>query len=150
MIYPHLSFWQDAGHSELPRPPRAASQTGLYEGILQAELVLGQLSADCSGNGICKVMPVGASGNQCTSVRTTLIRQSPQQLHIIFYRQNTCDCIHERVFDREKFVLEEVFLLPVWVIRELRLNEGVGIANGEYPLMHFGKYSLASFPLFSI
>lgn len=149
MIYPysligHEGLWQ--GRADFNWRYHLTS----VEGVLQAELTLGQLSANCSGTGICKVLPVGASASSCTSVRSTLVRHSPFRLDILFYRREACSCLDQHVFQRKSFVLNEVFVLPDWVTEKLQLPEGLCIADGTYPLTHFKDFSLGRFALVGI
>jgi len=119
-----------------------------FSSIINAELVVGKLSANCRGNGICKMLPLGSVVAKCSALRCTLIRRDLDQLNIVFFPQDCCPGMRKKVFSSDSFVIEEPFQLPAWVRKALSYNGESLIPAGVYPILHFRECAFISFRLY--
>ncbi|HKK78526.1 MAG TPA: hypothetical protein VJ933_02810, partial [Phaeodactylibacter sp.] len=107
----HRRSW----HSAFPDYPY---QLGVSN-VVNADVIIGNLSANCKGNGICKMLPRDQFAAKCSAVKSTLVKRSQGQLDIVFYTQECCGKTYDRAFAHRAFTLEESFQLPLWVRRSL-------------------------------
>lgn len=116
--------------------------------ILNAELILGTLSSNCRGQGICKVLPLGSNAaEQCSSVRATLMKVNQHRLHILFYPQHSCHKVRRRLLSKNIFIVEEPFQLPNWVCNKLSFSGTPVIPAGQYSIFSFDGAVLVHFQL---
>lgn len=135
----HRRSWHDAF-------PDGPYQLGVGN-VVNADVIIGSLSANCKGNGICKMLPRGQFAAKCSAVKSTLAKRSQDQLDIVFYTQECCDKTYDRVFAHKAFILEEPFQIPFWVRRSLSFRKQRQIPAGSYPILTLKECVLVSFEL---
>lgn len=107
---------------------------------LQAEVVLGVLSKDCRGLGICKIVPTNTLTRKCSVTTARLEKLSDERLRFSFDAGSICKVLLCRQFLRGKFTMEEDFTLPEFVLTGLELERNV-ISRGDYPVLNrWGHY----------
>lgn len=139
---PYISR-QRSWHGAFPDYPY---QLGVSN-MVNADVIIGNLSANCKGNGICKILPRGQFVADCSAVKSTLVKSSQDQLDIVFYTQECCDKTYDRAFAHRAFTLEEPFQLPFWVRRSLSFRGRRRIPAGSYPMLKLRECTLVSFGL---
>ncbi|MCG8331233.1 MAG: hypothetical protein MI974_26320 [Chitinophagales bacterium] len=119
--------------------------------IINAELIIGRLSANCKGNGICKMLPIDnlIAKSKCSAIKCTLIKKGDNQLNAVFFAQSCCSRIRQKVFANNSFIIEEPFFLPDWVKTALSYKNDnmMMIPIGVYPIIKLGEYTLIRFEL---
>ncbi|NBC07330.1 MAG: hypothetical protein GVY26_09060 [Bacteroidetes bacterium] len=135
----HRRSW----HGAFPDYPH---QSGVND-VVNADVIIGNLSVNCKGNGICKMLPRGSFVAQCSAVKSTLVKRGQHRLDVVFYTQECCDKIFNRVFVPGTFTVEESFQLPVWVRRALSFRGQRRIPAGSYPILQLRECALVRFEL---
>lgn len=121
------------------------SGTASRSKAVRCNLVLGELSRNCQGKGICKVLPLHRTTSCCPIVEATisfhdsgflwLFLQSKQQRAIAPDHQTS-------------FVMNEDFALPNWLCERLPLPaSGAVIRAGRYPRLELLDCVLIQCPL---
>lgn len=118
-----------------------------FSTVVNAELIIGKLSANCKGNGICKMLPADSMVAKCSAVRGTLVKRSPDRLDVVFYPRGCCPRVKSRVFASDTFLVEEPFQLPSWVKQTLSFYGERQIPAGSYPLLLLKECAFVSFKL---
>lgn len=144
---------------ELFAPPYINHQRSWYNGltdhpchlginnVINADVIIGNLSANCKGNGICKMLPRGSFAAQCSTVKSTLVKRAQKQLDIVFYTQACCPSMYRRAFANGEFIVEASFRLPDWVRKTLSFQAQPQIPAGSYPMLKLKECALVRFQL---
>jgi hypothetical protein len=112
--------------------------------VINAELIIGKLSANCQGNGICKMLPVGTYNMKCSAVRCTLVKREDNHVEMLLYTQQCCANLRNRLLAQEEFIMEEPFELPSWIRTALRMTETKQIPAGSYPMLKLNECAFVS------
>ena len=134
---------QHSGHSEFMN-----DQHQLYlSTVVNTDVIIGNLSVNCKGNGICKMLPSGSFSAHCSAVKSTLVKRLGHRLDIVFYPQESCPKLRQRVFTQADFIMEEPFPLPKWVRTALSFGGQARIPAGSYPMLLLKECAFVSFKL---
>lgn len=122
-----------------------------FSTVINAELILGNLSTNCKGNGICKMLPLGASTNNsaCRSIKCTIVKHEYDRISIVFDTEECCPKLYLRAFSSNNFLIEQAFSLPHWAVSALSLEEVNTISPGAYPITHLKNSAIISAKLYA-
>ena len=107
--------------------------------ILHAEIVFGILGKNCRGNGICKIIQtLSHVSGYCETTYTEIEKVDESHLIFYFYIGNVPPSILEKYFSGEYMKLEKDFVLPSFIVQQLKLEKR-NIPLGDYPISSSNK-----------
>lgn len=109
-------------------------ENGAWLHPIRAQLVLGALSENCTGDGICKVLPMHETVSCCQALPVSVsIDRFRSKMLILVHWRAACRQNLDRLTSQQALYLAEPFTLPSWLC-SLFACAPVCIHSGTYPL----------------
>ena len=120
----------------------------LNKPTVKASVVLGVITKQCKGKGICAVImdPPLDQVPECNHIEAMIRLHPDHTLSFRFQKSSFQPCTYEKYFNDRFFEVEETFMMPLEILQHLAIEE-FSISAGQYLLVE-DKYSYqVNFPL---
>lgn len=117
--------------------------------VATTEIIFGSpITRDCSGAGICRMVPSGKQNRfPCPSALSLVYLSSDRYLNIVLLKNTIPEVIMKKQFSGSFFQVESTFKVPKWLQLKLGSEVSLEIQPGGYSISKTGQHLSILFAL---